>query len=52
MLMNLTKDKMDNFLEKYHFSVFIQEDKEPTQSQTIKEIESIIKDLLTDKIFF
>lgn len=48
----LAKDKMDNFLEKYHFSVLIQEEKEPTWSQTIKEIKSVIKDLPIGKIFF
>lgn len=52
MPINLTKDKMDNFLEKYHFSVLIQEEKEPTWSQTIKEIKSVIKDLPIGKIFF
>lgn len=52
MLMNLTTDKMDNFLETYNFTVLIQEEKEPAQSKTIKEIESVIKDLPTGKILF
>lgn len=52
MLMNLTTDKMDNFLEKYNFTVLIQEEKEPAQSKTIKEIESVIEDLPTGKVLF
>lgn len=52
MLMNLTTDKMDNFLEKYNFTVLIQEEKEPAQSKTIKETESVIEDLPTGKVLF
>lgn len=52
MLMNLTTDKMGNFLEKYNVTVLIQEEKEPVQSKTIKEIESVIKDLPTSKTLF
>lgn len=31
MLMNLTTDKMDNFLEKCNLTILIQKETEPTQ---------------------